>query len=336
MIVNATVDEQMLILRGMRTVATIRGTKALTAADEAMVHAAWTYGFGHPELLDCTTLACLDQTDLTKSSCSADVRECLLRFSAVTALVDETIDGDKIAIVEDFATALGIRDDYLNDLTESAQGHIDWVVADLLRHNADSLRGVQFNDKDIIGTFLPYGAHPDPALAKRYETLADYPAGTFGRALFEHYDLHGYVFPGDPDALSEHFAIPHDSSHVLSGYSTSPQGELLVATFTAGMHRKDAMEGYILPLIFSWHLGIELNKIAGGSKGAFDPAKFYVALDRGCRTAFDIFGDEFDVWSAAPAPLEELRTRYKIPPIDPRFAADGDPLHNLYLQRAKK
>jgi hypothetical protein len=333
-IVKATAAEQTVILRAMRSVATVRETQPLAPADEAMLQAAWTYGFAHKEPLDMSTLVPIAAADLPSYCGEPEVRECLLRFAAVTALVDETVDGSKIGIVSEFADALAIHDDYVNDLAETVQGHVDWVVADLLRHNADSLIGVKFDADDIIGTFLPYGKHPDPELAAKYATLEGYPPGTFGRALFEHYHLHGYIFPGSPDALSEHFAIPHDSSHVLSGYSTSPQGELLVATFTAGMHGKDAMEGYILPLIYSWHLGIELNKIAGGSKGAFDPAKFYVALDRGTQTAFDIFSEKFDVWAAAPVPVEDLRRTYGIPPLDPRFAADGELLHNLYLQRA--
>jgi hypothetical protein len=30
-------------------------------------------------------------------------------------------------------------------------------------------------------------------------------------------------------------------------------------TFTVGMHPLEPMAGHILPVIFSWHLGIELN-----------------------------------------------------------------------------
>ena len=52
MIVNATVDEQRLILRGMLTVATAGGARQLADTDEAMIHSAWTYAFGHPEIID--------------------------------------------------------------------------------------------------------------------------------------------------------------------------------------------------------------------------------------------------------------------------------------------
>ena len=35
--------------------------------------------------------------------------------------------------------------------------------------------------------------------------------------------------------MNEAFVRPHDSTHLVSDYSTSPQGELLVSTFTPGM-----------------------------------------------------------------------------------------------------
>ena len=38
-------------------------------------------------------------------------------------------------------------------------------------------------------------------------------------------------------------------AHVLSGYDTSLQGELLVSTFTAGMHPDEPITGHILPVI---------------------------------------------------------------------------------------
>jgi hypothetical protein len=51
----------------------------------------------------------------------------------------------------------------------------------------------------------------------------------------------------EPEALHEAFTCPHDSTHLLSGYSTRPQGELLVSTFTAGMHPLEPMSGTSFP-----------------------------------------------------------------------------------------
>ena len=101
----------------------------------------------------------------------------------------------------------------------------------------------------------------------------------FGRAFWTHYRSNGYPFPGEPEGLNERFATPHDSTHVLSGYDTTPRGEVLVSTFTAAMHRREPMSGHILPVIFSWHLGIQLNAVAKHATGALDPEAFWLAWD---------------------------------------------------------
>ena len=120
-----------------------------------------------------------------------------------------------------------------------------------------------------------------------------------------------------------HRQEPLDSTHLLSGYSTSPQGELLVSTFTAGMHPLEPMAGHVLPGIFSWHLGIELNPLAGSWTGALHPRKFWVA-SRGAETIGDPFAADWDFWTLAEAPLEDLKRRYKILPLDPHDAAADD------------
>ena len=123
--------------------------------------------------------------------------------------------------------------------------------------------------------------HPDPELVVRHEALGDLPVGTFGRTFFDFYWQNGFAFAGDPAGVNVEFATPHDSTHVLSGYDTTPQGELLVSTFTAGMHPHEPMSGHILPVIMTWHLGVELVQFAGKFSGALDPEKFWVAWDRG-------------------------------------------------------
>jgi hypothetical protein len=146
------------------------------------------------------------------------------------------------------------------------------------------------DDDDVMALFLPYsGNRADPVLVEKHEALGRLPKGTLGRGYWEIYKKNGYAFPGDPNAVNVAFARPHDSTHVISGYDTSPHGEILVSTFTAGMHPNLPMEGHILPVIFSWHLGIEINKLAGSFTRAFDPEQFWVAWVRGAQMTVDLF-----------------------------------------------
>jgi hypothetical protein len=106
---------------------------------------------------------------------------------------------------------------------------------------------------------------------------------------------------------------------VLSSYTTSAQGELLVSTFIGPMHPDHPMSAEVLPVLFSWHLGVALNKIAGSWRGAFEPGKFWTAWDRGAATSVDVLDPGWDFWAATEWPLAELRPRTRRIPHRPRF-----------------
>ena len=92
------------------------------------------------------------------------------------------------------------------------------------------------------------------------------------------------------------------------------------------MHPLEPMAGHILPVIFSWHLGIELNPVAGSWTGALHPRKFWVAWERGAETTGDPFSADWDFWAHAEAALEDIERRLHIPPLDPADAAtDASP-----------
>jgi hypothetical protein len=324
-IIRTTPEQTRAILGAMRRVGTIGGAVPLTAVDRLTIAAAWRHVFGQSTPLDIDALPDVGADALAAALPEPETRRHALEFLAVMALVDGTVDAHKIAVVAGSAAALDIHADYLRELTETVQGHIQWVVLDMMRHNVASIAGLAWDPKDPARAFLPYGGPgADPALAARYEGLGGLAAPTFGRAFWAHYKSNGYPFPGVPGALAAAFATPHDSTHVLSGYSTSYQGELLVSTFTAAMHKTNAMSGHVLPVIYSWHLGIELNPVAGSHRGAFDPEKFWVAWDRGAATTTDVFASGWDFWAVVGEDLEALRRRYTIPPLDPRDAALGD------------
>lgn len=92
------------------------------------------------------------------------------------------------------------------------------------------------------------------------------------------------------------------------------------------MHRKEGMAGHILPVIFSWHLGVQLNPFAGSARGALDPEKFWDAWERGAAAGVDTFDPGWDFWSVIHVPIDELRRRYAIPPLDAAHVPVGEPL----------
>lgn len=247
----------------------------------------------------------------------ADDARQAVRMLAVMSLVDGRIDADKTALVQEFAIALDVEEVYLGILAEAARGEIAAAAACIVRKNADRFPHLETAgiDEDAIAPFLPYRDRPDADLEARYRALEALAPNTFGHAFWDHFSRNGFAFLGNPTGLAEGFTTPHDSSHALSGYSTSQRGELCVSTFIGAMHPDHPMAAEVLPVLFSWHLGIRLNDIAGASTGAFEPRRFWTGWERGATMAVDVVDAEWDFWAATEADLDELRDAYALPPI---------------------
>jgi len=323
MLISLSAAQAPLVEGAMRRVATAGGTEPLTEADRHALSAFHRFILRRADALDVDALPAPTAAAVSAAISGADDRDHVVQFLIVMALVNGTIDTAKIAQVDAFAQALGVREDAVRQLAEVGRGHLAWVRADVARQNLKSITGHDVHDS-IDQWILPYKeGHADPALAARYRALGNLPEGTLGRTFFEFYRDNGFAFAGEPSGLNQRFASPHDSTHILSGYDTSPQGELLVSTFTAGMHPREPMSGHILPVILSWHVGIELAKLPGEVKGQLDPVKFWKAWERGSQMAVDVFADAWSLWDTAPEPLAALRERYRVPPLAPEYAAGG-------------
>ncbi len=324
MIIRVAEAQARAILGAMRDIALTHGAGEVTDADRRTIEAAATIVLGLPDGAAAGLAPCPPGALARAVADDADQAAQAVRMLAVMSLVGGRIDPGKIALVREYADAVGVHESYVAVLAEAAAGEIAAAAACMIRKNAESFPRLDLTgiDTDPIAPFLPYrDGRDDPALAARYEALGELAAGTFGRAFFEHFKRNGFAFPGDPNGLAEGFTTPHDTSHVLSSYTTSPQGELLVSTFIGAMHPDHPMSAEVLPVLFSWHLGIALNEIAGSRRGAFEPRKFWTAWDRGAATSIDVLDPGWDFWAATQWPLQELRREHGVSPVGPALVA---------------
>jgi hypothetical protein len=315
MLIDSTPAQARAILGAMAAVAATNGEAAVTDADRISLAAAYHYLLRQTEPLDLAAVRRVTPDELAAALPDRVLATHAARLLVVMAFVDGSLDTAKIDSVLGYAAALGIDEPYVQEITDAAHGEVQRALADMTRRNLESITGKPFLSDDAMAWFLPYrDGHDDPTLAARYRALGERPAGTLGRAYWEQYDGNHYAFPGEPGALNELFATPHDCAHVLSGYDTSARGELLVSTFTAAMHPLLPLEGHILPVIFSWHLGIKINDVAGAVTGALDPAAFWDAWSRGAAMSVDLFAPGWDFWGNVGESLSTLRERYGIVP----------------------
>jgi hypothetical protein len=303
--VTATPNQARIVLSAMLAVATADG--APTDADRASIAAAARYIFRLKQPVDFTSLAMPDGDTLHMLSANSELARETATFATVMAFVDGRIEDAKLRKVLELAGALGVHDDFVDDVAKLAQGRLQDATAHMIRANLESVTGRPWRTSEMEPWLLPYRKAPDAALAARFRALAQLSEDTFGHAFAAFYARNAYAFPGSPAALNARFAVPHDSTHVLAGYDTSPRGELLTSVLTAAMHPRNAMSGHVLPVILSWHLGIPLNDVAGSAKGALDPEEFWHAWARGERVSIDLFNPAWNFWSAAQLQLDEVR-----------------------------
>ncbi len=309
--IDASLPEARAILGAMLAVAAA-GPK-VADADRASIVAAARYIFKITLAPDLAGLTPASAQELAALASKPALATEAVSFATVMAFVDGNLDDAKLAAVLKLAATLGVKADFVHDIAEVAQGHLRDATAHMIRANLESLTGKPWTtDADATAWFLPYKGKADPALAARFHEMADLPDDTFGHAFAVFYLSQKYAFPGEETALNFNFAVPHDSSHLLAGYNTTPRGELLVSTFTAAMHGKEAMSGHVLPVIFSWHLGIELIEVAGSAKGSLDPREFWHAWARGEQMKIDLFGPNWDFWTETRRPIAEVRARVGI------------------------
>jgi len=259
--VAATPDQARTILGAMRDVASTGG--ALSEVDRASIVAAARYIFRLDLAPDLAGLSAADSGRLR--SLTGHLANEAVSFATVVAFVDGKLDDAKLKAVLKLAAALGVHDDFVDDVAEIARGHLQDATGHMIRANLESLTGRTMTTDEAMPWFLPYKAKPDAALAARFRALHALPPTTFGHTFAAFYEKNKYAFPGEEAALNFGFAVPHDSTHVLAGYDTTPRGEILTSTLTAAMHHSHAMSGHVLPVILSWHLGIALNEVAGAA-----------------------------------------------------------------------
>jgi hypothetical protein len=290
------------------------GEAPLRSEDVDMIRGAWRFIFGETSGLDMDCLARVEPQLLASLITSASLREDAIKFMTVMTCIDGVPEGAKIDAVRRYTAALHIEAPYLRLLGLASAGHMKDALAEMTRLNMDSITNGQWTGGDSNAWLLPYvGRAADPALAARFHALSEYPSNSFGRAFHHQFTSNNYDFPGEATGLNAGFSVPHDSAHVITGYDTTPRGEILVSVFTSTMHNRLPMGAHVLPVIFMWHLHIQINPVAGKAATPMDPRNFWCAWAAGAASQVDTFAPGWDFWAFAERSLAEVRKIFGIP-----------------------
>jgi hypothetical protein len=308
----------LLGLRAMKTIASAAGP--IGPAQRALMEAAKKMIL-HIDA-DIDALAPVTPAELATGFPDPALRQQFTNGMLVVAVADGVPAPETIAAAEAFGAALGIASPTLTDLRLLAEQHMLLFKLDFLRrgHIADIMKN-ELRNKGLFGFAKSVagmrGLAADPALAARYRAWEKLPEGTLGRGLIDFYNKHGFSVPGERSGFPE-AGLYHDFSHLLGGYSTEPEGEIEVASFTAGYKRERPFYVALFAvLIFS--TGVNMRPTSDdfvtvgllGKPGMAE--RMLAAIERGSKVTQDL-SDNWDYWAWIELPLDEVRRRLNILP----------------------
>jgi hypothetical protein len=237
---------------------------------------------------------------------------------------------DRIA---SYARALQVDEGMLAATRRYVEGHRRWMLFDFARHSVfRTLLAREVDDRGVLPLVRQVGAlkgvSEDSGLVARFRTLERYPAGSWGRALWDFYELERWPLPGAegavPQATSE-----HDWVHVLSGYPPTPLGEIQVTAFMAANAPDDVAFSLLFLAMGVYETGaisIPLGPSHVGTLGTTPdgPAQLADALRRGAACTVDSL--LMDHWANAGRPLAEVREEFG---VGPKHLSGEDPVPTL-------
>jgi hypothetical protein len=254
------------------------------------------------------------------------------------ALVLRPLPRDVVERLRSFAEELEVDDALIDVALRFADGALGLAAADFERNGYTA----DWSPRDVgelhtsVQLSQPWDvAVADPALAARWEALGELPEGSLGRRVWELYRARGFSFPGSPGSAPPLLA-QHDWVHVLAGYGTTVASELEVFALIARANndmRAFSLLAMVVSLFETGYLraGAGLFESSPGvlSGEAGMAVRIGDAMYRGARTRdVETLADSIDFlridwFELAHLPVEEVRSRFSLPPVSDAARAAG-------------
>jgi hypothetical protein len=249
-----------------------------------------------------------------------------VHLMVVLEFVEHPLSTSVAPSIEHYAHGLGVSQTLLRDARKLAKGHFARMYLDLQRHSwyeeetiKESVRG---RWEELIRSKLAYtGVVADRLIAQKWSALRDCPAGSWGKAVADFYDRHGFPFPGERFGIYE-LGARHDWIHVLADYETTPEGELDVFAFIAAS-MQDERGLVLLAITLGLFQNGSIHHVAGKKikiaradtltdDGAVD--RWVEAFKRGNLATTDVMGT-VRLFEHKNDPLDDARERFGVVPV---------------------
>jgi len=326
-------DEVLAVACGMATA--VAPSSGITNAQAAILGAVTKAVTGYD--VDYHDLGPVGPGELASLLAERDLsyRHRIVHHMVLAEIVLRPLPSDVAARVSQYATALGVSDDFVALAHHYAEGTLDLAAFDLRRSGFDERwdddRSTPLHTKTPLPD--PFDGIVDPELEAQWERFATLDEGSLGRGVWTMYQTRGFQLPGTVGAASAYLA-QHDFVHVLADYGTRMECEL-EAFALVGRADPD-------PKGFAW-LATMIGLFETGyvdSQGPFNSnlEKHHLQLDgmdvrladaiRRGKVIAEHYGRdllEVDYHEFAEWPVDDVRRTLGIPPKSADAIAMGSP-----------
>jgi uncharacterized tellurite resistance protein B-like protein len=265
--------------------------------------------------VDVRDVAPITPEELAEHLDGVETRHAFVRWLVILTTMDGEVTDDETERVSEYARALGVQERAIRDLRLLAAGHVRRAAFDIGRRSfAPQLLGKVWRERGVRALWELVSAATGVGGADvkaRFEALGGLPEGTLGHALYHQFVDNEFPIPGEKGGAPDYLLF-HDLGHVIAGYGTTPDQELLVAGFQAGYMNVDGLAMYLM-IAMLFQLSVEpVAKLRGVEprRGALDIDRFMTAVARGRSLNVDLI--EWDPWPHMDRPLDDVRAELGI------------------------
>ncbi len=267
---------------------------------------------------------------------SVEYRHRIVHHMVLAELVLRPLPDEVAHRVEQYATTLGVDDDFVRLARRYAEGKFGLAWNDLRRSGFTD----RWDDERMRSLYTqadfqdPFDSGVvDDDLARRWEAFEMFPADSLGRQTWEMYTIRGFAFPGAPGGAPAYLA-QHDFVHVIADYGTQLEGELEVFTLIGRADPDPRGFAWLATMIGLFETGyvhqqgffqVDVRDRHLQTSGMTD--RMADALRRGKEIATG-FGTDLlrvDFHAIAHHPLDEVRTMLRVPAKGPAAVTAGSP-----------
>ncbi|BDD06039.1 hypothetical protein [Aureibacter tunicatorum] len=315
----------------MLGVATAQGSLELHKIHQQTIEAIGRHVLGIDVKLDELP----NNFDMAENIADSKIQEELLHLVGPLIFLETEDKKRRIEALEQLATLWKHKDGLIKSIHKAVEGHKTAILmCEFRATKAETGASALYQSFYYLATKLHLVQHRK--VYERYQKYGQYPEGSFGKTLYNYYMDNEFSLPGSPGAELNDILVKHDMHHVLSGYDTSPLGEICVLAFDGAMSKVD-FSAQISAATAQFQIGYTIaDPTVNSWVNQFKPEMVYEAYQRGKECSVNYIDANMDLTPYLQMPIKEVRKQFNISEEGMLVQTDKDKWCSVYGPPSKR